>query len=366
MDEGRIVSKRFLFWSLPAIGAVLFIWLFQSILLPFVIGIAVAYLLNPCVNFLHQAGLSRGVAAVAILLWFLVFVGLCLALGIPVLIREANDFFHAAPGFLDRAWAAISPYVGPLPDTPATMEPQNLSGIISDNASSAAGFGKTIVQTLTAGGVFVTSLAATLILAPIAAYFMIKEWPSFTAWLEGLIPLRHRDTVMDLLRKMDRKIAGFVRGQLIVASVLAIGYAFALFAIGLNYGILIGLMAGILNIVPLLGSITGLIVGVSMAWLQTGDWQFAGLIALVFVVGQTTEGYVLTPKLVGETIGMHPLWVFFVILAGGTLAGIVGMLVAIPLAACIGVLLEFTIQQYKNGPYYQNDKPPKKPKRRAL
>lgn len=348
------------------IGSVFFIWMFQAVLLPFVIGIAVAYLLNPCVNFLHKAGLSRALAALGILLFFFAFVVLCAVLATPILIREANDLLHTAPGFIERIWAMITPYVGPFQDTATLEEPKKLSGIISDNASSAAGFGKTIVQTLAAGGIFVTSLAAVLVLAPVAAYFMIKEWPSFTRWLESLIPPRHCATVMGLLRKMDSKISGFVRGQLIVSSCLAIGYAIALFSMGLDYGILIGLMAGLLNIVPLLGSISGLVAGVGMAWFQTGDWQFMGLIVLVFATGQVVEGYILTPKLVGESIGMHPLWVFFAVLAGGTLAGIVGMLVAIPLAACIGVLLEFTIEQYKGSPYYQNDKSVKKPKRRAL
>lgn len=373
MIEGRpILKKGFVFWSVPALGAIFFIWMFQSVLLPFVIGIALAYLLNPLVNALHRGGIGRPLAALLILLVFLAAVAVGAALAVPLIIREVQAFFDLLPGWIDQIWALLAPYIG---QDGADIEQvkdeasQKLPGLIANGAGNAAGIGKTIAGSLLAGGVFVSSFFIVALLAPIAAYFMIKEWPSFTRFLEDLIPPRHRATILGLLQKMDGKISGFVRGQLIVAATLAVFYAITLFALGLNYGILLGLLAGFLNLVPLLGSIAGLLAGVLIAWAQTGDWQFMGIIALVFLSGQALEGYILTPKLVGESVGMHPLWVFFAVLAGGSLAGIVGMLIAIPLAACLGVLLEFLIQNYKDGSYYNKKKdkaPVNKAKRRGL
>lgn len=368
-ESSPILKKGFLFWCLPVLGAVFFIWMFQAVLLPFVLGIALAYLLNPLVGALHRAGIGRALAALLILLTFLLAVAIGFMLAVPALIREAQQFWLFLPELMDWVMDTLGPYVGVVQDSAADPEAKAaLPNLLSNGAAgSAANFGKTVFDTLAAGGAFVTSAVMAAVLAPIAAYFMIKEWPRFTRFWEDLIPPRHRHTVMNLLGRMDKKIAGFVRGQLLVASVLAIFYSITLFAVGLQYGLLVGLMAGVLNIVPLLGSATGLITALILGWMQTGDWQFLGFIALVFGAGQVLEGYVLTPRLVGESIGMHPLWVFFAVLAGGSLAGIVGMLVAIPLAACLGVLMEFMIAEYKNGPYYNKKKRPEdKAKRRGL
>ncbi|MCD8570972.1 MAG: AI-2E family transporter [Alphaproteobacteria bacterium] len=308
--------KNLIFWALPALLAVVFIWLFQGILLPFVIGMVVAYLLNPWVNRLDRKGLSRPQAALMILLSFLAGIGLMMLLTVPVLVREANDLINMAPYYWHKAWDYIGPAIGYIQENGGISSEEDVQGIIQDNAKSAAGVGKGLAGIIAAGGAFLTSMASVLIIAPIAAFFMIKEWPKVVRWARDLIPPGHRDTVIDLATKMDRKIAGFVRGQLLVAVILGVGYATVLFLMGLNYGILIGLAAGFLNLVPLLGSTAGLVIASGVAWIQTGDWQFAGLVALVFIVGQLIEGNFLTPKILGDSVGMHPLWVFLPCWAG--------------------------------------------------
>lgn len=196
-----------------------------------------------------------------------------------------------------------------------------------------------------------------------------------TNWLSNLIPPDIRPTVLELLGRMDKKIAGFVRGQLMVASILGAGYALTLFLLGLPYGVLIGFTAGFLNLVPLLGSTSGLLMGITVAWFTSGDWQFTGMVALVFVVGQLIEGNLLTPRIVGDSVGIHPLWVFFAVMAGASIAGITGMFLAVPVAACLGVLLDYAITRAKQSPRYQVPKVKepaakkpvaKKPKKRAL
>jgi predicted PurR-regulated permease PerM len=173
------------------------------------------------------------------------------------------------------------------------------------------------------------------------------------------MPREHKQTISDLLRQIDRKLSGFVRGQISVAFILALGYAIALSLAGLKYGFLIGFSAGLLSIIPMVGSTFGLLAGTLAAWIQVGNdnWMFIGLIAGIFIVGQLIEGNLLTPKIVGDKVGLHPLWIFFAILAGGSLFGILGMLLAVPVAAVASVLLAFGIRRYKSSSFYDDGKP---------
>lgn len=170
---------------------------------------------------------------------------------------------------------------------------------------------------------------------------------------------------MGLMKQIDEKLSGFVRGQITVAVVLGVAYAVMLTLAGLKYGFLIGLMSGLLSVIPMVGSAVGLVVSVAVAWFQAGEPTFVLLIAGIFIGGQVIEGNFLTPKLVGDSVGLHPLWVFFALLAGGSLLGILGMFLAVPVAAVIGVLLAFVLQKYKQSAYYQEavvESPPEKKK----
>lgn len=171
---------------------------------------------------------------------------------------------------------------------------------------------------------------------------------------------------MGLLKQINEKLAGFIRGQISVALFLAFAYAIALTLAGLKYGLLIGIMSGLLSVIPMVGSAVGLIVSVGVAWFQTGEWSYVAIIAAIFLSGQLIEGNFLTPKLVGDSVGLHPLWVFFALLAGGSLLGILGMFLAVPVAAVIGVLLSYALHKYKQSAYYQgtskNIESPKKKK----
>ena len=152
--------------------------------------------------------------------------------------------------------------------------------------------------------------------------------------------------------RIDRKLSGFIRGQLSVAFLLGLIYAIALTVAGLNYGFLIGISAGVLSIIPMVGSFLGLLASIAVAWFQSGDISYVGIIAAIFMVGQVIEGNILSPKLLGDSVGLHPLWILFALMAGGSLFGILGMLLAVPVAAVVGVLTNFTIQEYKKSDVY--------------
>lgn len=351
------------FWSLISIGFLGFVFLFRAVLLPFALGLAVAYLLNPLVGMLGRRKIGRGPAALLILGSFLLLMLLAMAAITPLLYRQMLELAQDIPGYYERVLAMIEP----LSQKILALTGQkngDLRALLSAQAGSAASLAGSVLSGLAAGGQALLGISSVLVLMPIVAYFMMKEWNGICAWVEDLLPRDKKEVILGLLSQIDRKISGFVRGQISVALILGVSYAIALTIAGLKYGFLIGLSAGLLSIIPMVGSVTGLIVGTVVAWFQTGDLFYVGTIAAIFLVGQLIEGNFLTPKLVGESVGMHPLWVFFALLAGGALFGILGMILAVPVAAVIGVLAGFFIMQYKASPYYKGlKKPPSSPEK---
>ena len=214
------------------------------------------------------------------------------------------------------------------------------------------GIFQAVLLRVTSGGQALLDIISVIVFMPVVAYFTMKEWPAITAWVCALVPRHVEGVVMDLLREMDQKVSGFVRGQVMVALMMGLVYAVVLSLAGLKYGFLIGLGSGFLSIVPMVGSAVGLVISVALAWFQAGTLSFVAMIAGIFILGQVVEGNFLTPKLVGESVGLHPLWIFFALLAGGSLLGVMGMFLAVPVAAVMGVLLGFSVKQYKASEFY--------------
>ena len=345
-------STHIIFWLATAALFVLSLLLFKTVLLPFVIGIAVAYLLNPVVGQFGDIGISRGPASLMILFSFLIFTLVFIGGISPILYREMALFSEDLPSYIEKFWALMHPVTAILEEHIGGVGQGGLESILKDNASSATKAAQIIFGKLAAGGQAIIDMVSVAIFMPIVAYFMMKEWPQVTAWVHDLIPHHSRAEVLNILKQIDQKLSGFVRGQITVALILGISYALMLTLAGLKYGFLIGLMSGFLSVIPMVGSAVGLIVSVAVAWFQAGEPTFVLLIAGIFIGGQVIEGNILTPKLVGDSVGLHPLWVFFALLAGGSLLGVLGMFLAVPVAAVIGVLLSFVLQKYKQSAYY--------------
>ena len=341
-----------IFWGVFAALFIAAVVLFKSVLLPFVLGGAIAYLLNPVIEKLSAWRLSRPVAIILILALFFVAVLAVGALVLPVAYRELIQFVSEIPSYIERLWDWAEPLSRRIQDLTG-QDIGDLRQNLGRNAGQAADVAKGMVLGLMAGGAAVAHSISVIVFTPIIAYFFMREWPVITQWVRDLMPRDQKDTIQDLLDKINRKLAGFIRGQLSVVMILAVFYALALSIVGLKYGFLIGLCAGLLSVIPMVGSTIGLLVGVLVAWFQFHDWGFVALIAGIFLGGQFVEGNFLTPKLVGESVGMHPLWVLFALVAGGSLFGILGMFLAVPVAAVIGVLAAFAIARYKASPYYK-------------
>lgn len=359
-------GRQSIFWICVLALFICSLWLLQSVLLPFVLGAAIAYLLDPFVEKLDKWGVNRALSTILILAVSFAIFALIISLIIPALYNELRTLIEALPDYIEKAKTFILPYIDLIKDKTGLQSQSDIIAILFEQKDTAFKASNTLLNGLAAGGSSLLSILSILALTPLSAYFFIKEWPKIMAYLEQLLPRAHEETLKTLLLKMHNIVSGFIRGQLMVATFLALFYAIALKLAGLQYGVIIGLSAGLLSIIPMLGAIGGLIAATATAWLTTFEFGYTGLIAGIFIFGQILEGNFLTPKLVGDQVGLHPLWVIFAVMAGGALLGLAGMFLAVPVAAIIGVLIGFAITQYKATPLYTGKaKATKTPKAKA-
>jgi predicted PurR-regulated permease PerM len=346
-------QRHFIFWTLAFAAFMSFLFVFKSILLPFVLGLVIAYLLNPMVNSFARFKLDRGPAALLILFCFFAIVASLIAVLVPVLYRELVALSEDMPIYIDKASNIMQPYVENLRGFVSQDGGANLKELAGQHAATGLNAATKVLAGLAIGGMAIFDFILLVVVTPVVAYFMMKEWTHITRWTVDMMPRNDMNTILDLLHQIDRKLSGFIRGQISVAFILAVIYSIALAIAGLKYGILIGFAAGLLSVIPMVGSAVGLITGVLVAWFQTGEWTFVAIIAAIFLVGQFIEGNFLTPKIVGDRIGLHPLWIFFALMAGGSLLGFLGLLIAVPVAAVVSVLAAFGIKKYKASSYYK-------------
>ncbi len=345
----------FIFWC-GAIALFLgFVWLFNDILTPFVLGIVIAYLLNPLIKRFSKKGIKRTTGAALVTFLFYSLLVAIIVFIAPIVAKESTDLIDKFPEYLDRFFVLIEPYTLWIQENIGAQYITDAKQFVKENAGKILSVSGGLAGGIAAGGQAVIGMATILILTPLVSFFMMREWPAITDWVEDLIPRQHETMIQDIIEQIDEKLSGFIRGQLTVAFLLGIIYAIALSIAGLNYGFLIGITAGVLSIIPLVGSTVGLLISVAVAWFQAGEISYVAIIAAIFIVGQIVEGNILSPKLLGDSVGLHPLWILFALMAGGALFGILGMLLAVPVAAVVGVIGGFAIQQYKRTSLYQRN-----------
>ena len=216
-----------------------------------------------------------------------------------------------------------------------------------DIATKAAGWIATVLASIWSGGLAIVNLISLIVVTPVVIFYMLNDWDRMVAKVDGWLPRQHIETLRGLARDIDSAMAGFIRGQGSVCMALGIFYALALIMVDLNFGLLIGLVAGLLSFIPYVGSIIGGALSIGMALVQFWPEWFSGVIVgCIFIAGQILEGNFLSPKLVGDRIGLHPVWLMFALFAFGYLFGFVGLLLAVPMAAAAGVLVRFALKQY--------------------
>ena len=348
-------QRQLTFWLAALVILVLALWLLSEILLPFVAGLAIAYLLTPLTDRLERLGVNRLAAALLIITVVVLALIYLILLVAPILGGQLSSFIETVPAYVTRLQALLSdpgrPWIQKLLGAGF-----NADKSISDLVTQGVGWLTSFLHSLWSGGRALVSLFSLIVVTPVVAFYLIYDWHRMIRTVDGWIPLSQRDTVRMLAREIDVAISGFVRGQTGVCLILGSFYAVALTLTGLNFGLLIGLISGLITFIPYVGSMTGLVLSLGVAIAQF--WPNYGLILVVlgiFLVGQFIEGYVLAPKLVGESAGLHPVWLIFALLAFGYLFGFVGLLVAVPLAATIGVLSRFALRRYLQSSLYTGE-----------
>src|SRR5215468_3367081 len=350
-----IYGRQLTFWLLTFLVLAAVLWLLHDILLPFVTGIALAYVLAPLCDRAERLGMNRTLAALLIVGVLVIALILLMVLLVPLLLQQGMALIIHLPGYFKRVKELIVDSDVPWLKWLGTAESDKT---FSDLVSQAASWLLSFSYSLWTGGKALVSFASVLIVMPVVTFYLIRDWHLMIDKVDSWVPLRQREIVRQLGREIDAAIGGFLRGQLGVCLVLGCYYAVGLMLVGLEFGLLIGLIAGVITFVPYIGSMTGLMIAASVALAQFWpDWKRILIVIAIFLVGQFVEGNILSPKLVGERVGLHPVWMIFAMFAFGYLFGFVGLLLAVPLAAAIAVLFRFGVRKYLASPFYTGEKP---------
>ena len=361
MLGGVIVRARAVIGLAAVVALGLVVYLLREVMLPFVAGITLAYLLDPLADRLERLGLGRLAASLMILALFVAALIVTLLILIPLTANQVVALVNALPGMVSRLQAIIAERSGTLLERMGGADVlTELQASVGTLATQAGTWLLAFLKSLWSGSQALISIASLLVVTPVVAFYILVDWDRMVAAIDGWVPPRHRTTVRDLARQSDGAITGYVRGQTLVCLILGSFYAIGLWLVGLNFGVLIGLIAGFLTFIPYVGTLTGFLLSVGVALVQfwpSADWLHLGLTVGVFLVGQFLEGNVISPKLVGDSTGLHPVWLMFALLAFGTLFGFVGLLLAVPIAASIGVLVRFALARYLESRLYHAGRP---------
>ena len=345
-------QRQTLYWLL-AIGVFLVaVYLLRSILLPFVLGMAVAYFLDPVADWLERRRLSRTLAATLLTIAFLVGVGLFFALLVPLLQSQLFGFVGRIPAYAEMFRAVAEDVLSIVQANLSEDAIARLREAAGGLASATVSWLGDMVYGLWSGGLALVNLLSLVVITPIVTFYLLRDWDRIVSTVDGWLPRDHADTIREQVKLVDETLSGFVRGQGMVCLGLGAFYAVALSIVGLEFAVIVGLGTGLISFVPYFGMLIGLCASVGLAFAQFDTWQPIAIVAAIFVIGQIVEGNFVTPKLVGDRVGLHPVWMIFALLAGGALFGFLGVLLAVPAAATIGVLVRFLVLRYTGSRLY--------------
>lgn len=342
-------KKQFKYWGVTAAVLALLLWSLGDVLLPFVLGAAIAYMIDPVADRLEKLGLSRAAATAVIIVGSVLIFLLVLLIVLPTLIGQMIDLAQVLPeAFRDlRAFAQTH---FPSVFTEGSRAQQSIASI----AGTLQGKGIELIEGLAGSAATLLNLLVLLIIVPVVSVYLLLDWDRMIERIDSLLPRDHAPVIRRLMRQMDAVLASFIRGMGTVCMILGSYYAISLMLVGLNFGLAVGFIAGLVTFIPYLGALIGGALAIGLALFQFwGDWWSIGMVGAIFALGQVIEGNYLTPKLVGKSVGLHPVWLLLALSVFGALFGFVGMLVAVPVAAALGVVARFLVEQYLDSRLYQ-------------
>jgi predicted PurR-regulated permease PerM len=343
------VKDQIRYWTIATVAFLVILWFLGDVILPFVLGGAIAYFLDPIADRIERMGASRAVATTIITLGALLIFVLMALLVIPLLVQQAVSLFDTAPKLFQDLQGFLTAKFPSLVDQDSVLR----QSLISVGETIRERGGELLNTVLTSVNSLV-GIVLLFVIVPVVAFYLLYDWDNMVAKVDDLLPRDHAPTIRHLAAEIDKTLASFIRGMGTVSLILGTYYAVALMLVGLQFGLVVGALAGLVTFIPYVGALVGGALAIGLALFQFwGDWLSIGLVAGIFVLGQVVEGNVLTPKLVGNSVGLHPVWLIFALSVFGSLFGFVGMLVAVPVAAVIGVVARFGIGSYKGSLLYR-------------
>ena len=342
------VGQQARWWGGGFIAFLAFLWLVNDAVAPFLLGAAFAYLLDPVADKLESWGLGRAWATVLISLVALIVLMLAFVLLVPLIFRQAQTLIETSPQL-------VASLIDFLTDKFPTLleEDSSVRQALSSFEDTLRSKGVAVANSVLSTSLAAVSSVLTIFVSLVVAFYLLLDWDRMTSVVDSWMPREHVGVIREISKEIDAVLAGFVRGQMTVGAILGIFYAVALAIVGLQFGVVIGLLAGALTFIPYVGSTVGGGLSIGLAIYQFWDDPiWIAVVAAIFIIGQMVEGNYLTPKLVGSSVGLHPVWLMFALYAFGSLIGFTGLLIAVPAAACIGVLGRFGIKNYRDSRLY--------------
>ena len=349
--------QRWLDWNSALLALLLLgfgglLWLLSPILAPFLAAAILAYIFDPLVDKLEARGVSRSIGTVIAVLLLLLAIVLLLLIVLPLFYKEISQLIQEFPGFIEKMKTSVIPWINEKAGVTITLDSSSLGQLITENASDASGIAKKIFASIGIGGLALVGFLINLLLIPVALFYLLRDWDTLIASIDAAVPRRYHGTVTTIFREIDAVLSEFLRGQLSVMLIMAVFYVAGLWLVGLNFALPVGLITGLLVFIPYLGSGTGLVLGTVAAVMQ--DPSLVPLVLMVFGAGQMIEGFAVTPWLVGDRIGLHPLVVLFALLAFGQVFGFFGVLLALPASAAMLVGLRHLQAHYHQSSLYRH------------
>ena len=342
-------EKQAQYWGVATAISLLTLWYLGDIIMPFILGGAIAYFLDPVADKLESMGLSRVIATVIITIFALIIFVLMALLIIPTLVEQTIALVNSAPEIFNKLKIFLTERFPSLIDHDSTLR-QSLDGL----GESIRAKGGQLINGIVSSAMSLINIIVMMVIVPVVAFYMLLDWDRMVAKINGLLPLDHASEIRAIAREIDKTLSSFIRGQGTVCLSMGTFYAIGLMLVGLQFGLLVGAFAGIITFIPYIGALIGGALAIGLGLFQFwGDWTSLGLVAGIFMAGQVLEGNVITPKLIGNSVGLHPVWLMLALSVFGALFGFVGMLVAVPVAATIGVLVRYGLGRYQAGRLFQ-------------
>jgi predicted PurR-regulated permease PerM len=343
------VEQQVRYWGIAAVVFLVALWFLGDVILPFVMGGAIAYFLDPIADRFERIGFSRVWATIVITLMAILIFVIAALIVLPTLIQQAAALVNVIPTLFRDLQGFLTERFPELMDSESTLR-QSL-GSLGETLQSRAG---QLLEGVLSSVTGIVNVLVLIVLVPVVTFYLLLDWDNMVARVDTLLPRDHAPTVRRLAGEIDAALASFIRGQGTVALIQGTYYAVALMAVGLQFGLVVGFIAGLLSFIPYVGAIVGGVLAIGLAVFQFwGEWVWIIVVVAIFQIGQFVEGNFLTPKLVGSSVGLHPVWLIFALSAFGALFGFVGLLVAVPVAAALNVLMRFAIEQYRQSLLYR-------------